>query len=123
MNGDQDSLQRSVMLLMAEYQLFDCDITWDTKLNFAVICNDLFWWGSADAESITEESITELEQALKDSDEIYGCLLYCCRMRKMRPQGAYYKHIDKEFRPLFNACGSERETGLGNPEAVKEKDL
>lgn len=120
---DQDTLQKSVMLLMAKYELFDSDIIWDINFKFLVICNDLFWWGTADAEELNISTIKQLEQALKDAGGIDGCDLYCCRMRKMRPQGACYKYIEEKNWSLFNKCGPERETGFGNPESVKEKDL
>ena len=32
----------------------------------------------------------------------------------MRPQGAYYKYIDKEVWHLFDEAGPEREVGKGN---------
>ena len=40
--------------------------------------------------------------------------LFCCRVRKMRPQGAYYKYIDKEVWHIFDEAGPEREVGKGN---------
>lgn len=100
---------------------------WRTDGDYAPVtllvdCNDLFVWGSADAETLTEQSINVLESAAEDMRALHprgdfdqAGLLYCCRMRKMRPQGAYYKHIEKPWWPLFNACGPERATGVGNP--------
>jgi hypothetical protein len=35
-------------------------------ITFFINCNDAFWWGSADAERITEANIGILEQAIKD---------------------------------------------------------
>jgi hypothetical protein len=104
----------------------------------AIGCNDTFFWGCADAEEVTPETIDALESALAEMREAskpwlreqdipnkaymesgsstFGDVLYCARARKMRPQGAMYKHMRPYMRPLFNACGPERETGLGNPE-------
>lgn len=51
-------------------------------------------------------------------NEFYGSYaldLYSCRIEGMRPQGAVYRHNKKELWPLFDACGPEREVGLGNP--------
>jgi hypothetical protein len=50
---------------------------------------------------------------------VWGCDLFVCRERKMRPQGAVYPE-DRRFWPLFDACGPEREVGLGNPHASPE---
>lgn len=38
----------------------------------------------------------------------WGAKLFCCRLRKMRPQNAYYKHIPVELQELFNECGPAR---------------
>lgn len=80
-------------------------------------CNDLFAWGCADGEDITEKTMPLFEQAFMDceGDVAVACDLYCSRIRKMRPQGACYSSIPEKFWPLFNACGEKRETGFGNP--------
>lgn len=96
-------------------------VWWNTDLEFFVNCNDVFAWGCADAEQITEGNLSEFSRACEDTDEgynlsIWGPLLFCARMRKMRPQGAYYKHIDKKFHHLFDACGSERKINFANPQ-------
>lgn len=45
--------------------------------------------------------------------------LFAARVRSMRPQGAAYKvRYDKSIWPLFDACGPEREIGMGNPRAI-----
>jgi hypothetical protein len=53
------------------------------------------------------------------SDEAHAInvaeLLFACRSRNSRPQGAIYKRISKALVPLFDACGPERMTGFGNP--------
>ena len=46
-------------------------------------------------------------------------LLFCARARKMRPQGAFYKHLKPELHDLFNACGEERGVNFINPENQK----
>jgi hypothetical protein len=79
-----------------------------------VICNDVFYWGTADLEEVTPENFHILEQSLKD-DEFYGDILFCARVRKMRPQGAFYKSLDDNQKKLFNECGPEREIDLTNP--------
>lgn len=110
---------------------------WQTEgdaapLTFFLNCNDLFAWGSADAEDITPDNIERLEKAIEeceaiDSDDgaMIGCDLFVCRERGMRPQGACYPQgggypEDRRFWPLFDACGPEREVGIGNPYAPGE---
>ena len=104
---------------------------WRTDEEYAPLsvfadCNDVFVWACADNEEITAENIDILEQSLKDLQavanaghnstcEIWAGVLFACRIRKMRPQGAFYKLIDKEAWSLFDSCGPERETGFGNP--------
>lgn len=87
----------------------------------SINCSDEFFWGSADAEDITEDTLAEFNKAVDDcGGEVLdgtASTLYCARRRKMRPQGAMYTYIDKEHWPLFDACGPVRDLELGNPYA------
>lgn len=88
-------------------------------ITFFVNCSDVFSWGSADLEDLTPERLEAFEQALKDCTDtagsnVYGPELFCARMRGCRPQGAAYPENERLW-PLFDACGPERDTGLGNP--------
>lgn len=100
------------------------DILWSEN-NFYANCSDLFWWGCADAEKITDKTFSVLKQSLKDietdteKDTGIGIWLYCCRQRKMRPQGAAYEYIKKEHWDLFDKCGPERKSEFGNPKEHK----
>jgi hypothetical protein len=87
-----------------------------------VNCNDIFWWGCADCENVSEETLEDLNNAIKDCSPCIttGLLLYCARAKKMRPQGAAYSYIPKELWPLFDECGPKRELGIGNPYAPGE---
>jgi len=96
-----------LLILTAKYDAMS-ELWWNEDLNFSAICNDVFWWGTADCEDITPDTIVMLEKALADGGILYGMMLYCARQRKMRPQGAIYKDIDKKYWPLFDACGPER---------------
>ena len=82
-----------------------------------VNCNDAFWWAVADCEDITEETLPQFNQAIKDcnGDEGLAAWLYCARKRGMRVQGAAYSYIPEELWPLFDACGPEREKDFFNP--------
>lgn len=73
-----------------------------------VLCNDLFYWATADAEEITLEEIPELQACLKTSEK-HGGLLWACRKRGMRPQQPYYKHFTDDERKLFDAAGPVRD--------------
>lgn len=97
------------------------DIWWRTDgeyapVTFWVLCNDVFYWATADMEPLTPETIGELERAYADvrtatGDASYGATLYCARRRKMRPQRPVYERLDERLRPLFDACGSPRARG------------
>lgn len=112
------------------------------KLFFYLDCSDTFWWGCADGESVTPDKIPILKSVhddLKAIDEAYDREtndthslharyhytgdLFAARVRKLRPQGACYPKVSKDV-PLFvakavaklyDACGPEREVGIGNP--------
>ena len=109
-----------VMRVLAATAFDNCeDVWWRVDGEYAPItlfvnCNDLFYWGCSDAEVVTEKNIDIFEQAYKDSED-HGDLLFCCRVRKMRPQGAYYEYFSEEDKVLFDACGPVREVGFGNP--------
>lgn len=103
------------------------DVWWRTDDEYAPItlfinCNDVFLWGCSDCEEVTPDNIAILEQCVKDVELIterrrHAEVLFCCRVRNMRPQGAYYeeRYCPKELWSLFDAAGPERETGVGNP--------
>ena len=112
--SEANPLDRFVMCLLALTAKHDVndELMWTEDLEFAVNCSDAFWWGTADVEAVTPETLPELEKALEDGGCEDGMLLYCARRRKMRPQGAMYKYIKKP--ELFNVF-PEREVGIGNP--------
>lgn len=88
--------------------------------------SDVFAWGGTDAEPITPDTLLALEQAYADlktvEAEEFTAELYAARQRGQRPQGAAYpsgaheswRHVSA----LYDACGPEREVGLGNPKAA-----
>lgn len=110
---EADHVMKRVLELTA---MHDChhSVFWHADLKMFALCNDLFWWATADGEQITIETLPIFERSLIEAEE-FGPELYCCRVRKMRPQGAYYQHLDKELWPLFDECGPERAVGIGNP--------
>lgn len=108
----------SVLRLASKYEFHD-DLFWTADLRFFVKCNDLFWWATADMEEITPDTLAELEKAYKDHAH-YGDVLYCCRRRSMRPQGAFYRDFNESIWDVFDACGPERPVKhgpFGNPKA------
>ena len=101
------------------------DVSWsrhadaEERGSLWINCNDFFAWGCADSESIeSAEDLLLLAQAMSDADlagdASWGPLLYCARRAKLRPQGAAYPK-NRGLWPLFDACGPEREVGIGNP--------
>ncbi len=100
------------------------DLSWNIhtgQAKFFLQCSDLFWWGTADFEPLTTDSLPAFERAAADlratgvrCAEVWASELYAARQRGMRPQGAAYP-IEPDLWPLFDACGPERETELGNP--------
>lgn len=134
-----------ILRLLKLVSLWDCNdsIWWKddyprgtdsgpSELQFFVHCNDIFCWGCSDCEEISNHAdLDQLEAAMNDASkpgknffgepnidyDSDGMLLYVARRRQSRPQGAVYKHIDERLWPLFDACGPEREPGLGNPVA------
>lgn len=104
-------------------------------VTFFVTCNDLFYWATADCEKLTPENIGMLKQAVVDVRTAMGvpggewprgrdfkdgwdewwhaggraAELFCARVRKMRPQRPCYKAIPDALKPLFDACGPERD--------------
>lgn len=100
---------------------------WNSEPCFFVVCNDVFAWGSADLEEITPKNIGMLEKAIvdvrkvaPDEDWLWGPLLFCARVRGMRPQGAVYPSGDRGiiFASLFDECGPHRPANLMNPQAT-----
>ena len=58
-----------------------------------VLCNDLFVWGSADAESLPHDEIGNLYKAW-EQDKAWGTDKWCCIRRNMKPQ----KPIEKAMK-------------------------
>lgn len=108
------------------------DYTANDEVKCLVDCNDLFFWGCADAEEIELCDLPLLQQAYDELHALsltntnlsgitaYTDWLYCCKKRSMRPQGAIYDNRPKEMWPLFNACGPHRPAEFGNPKETPE---
>jgi hypothetical protein len=113
------SLEKRILKLAQNYD-FIGELLPNQDLKFAINCSDVFMWGCADAEEIeTAEDVDLLQQACRDSND-HGWILYCVRKRGIRPQGSYYKSIDKNDWQLFNDCGPIRDLDFGNPKMIGE---
>lgn len=98
------------------------DLLWreqaDGSWKFFVICNDIFWWATADLEEITPDNIHILEESYKDLNAIdyvetsFTSMLFAARARGMRPQRPAYPRDDK-VAMLFDAVGPPREWADG----------
>lgn len=122
-----DKLDIALRVLQITSKYDECESVWwrtdgvYAPVTFLVNCNDLFYWACSDAEEITQDNIDIFEASYADAAECvgYGEMhageLFCCRVRGMRPQGAYYEHIIKNMWELFDACGPYREVDAVNP--------
>lgn len=130
---DQQELSDFILRVLRATAFDHCDeIWWRTDGEYAPVtflakCNDLFYWGGADCERITQQNVHLLERAKEDltavaikghrkgyAATLYAVDLFCCRVRGMRPQGCCYPR-EREAWPIFDACGPPREVGPGNP--------
>lgn len=116
-----DDFIRRVLIAMKD---FNDSLMWSVMgddIQFMVDCSDVFEWGTADGELLTEENIQLLEETIVECQEVFGYKaywsihLFVARQRKMRPQGAYYKYFDKGWHSLFDAVGPQREQSVLNP--------
>lgn len=95
-------------------------------LRVNVNCSDVFFWGSADSESIATsedvELLRSLAQQLEASDKNFAwylSLLYCATKRGIRPQNALLNTIEnKKVRNLLLSLGVERAVEFGNPKKL-----
>ncbi len=110
-NKEEDFI--TIARFVAEHDICH-EIFWDEDLETFINCNDVFYLGCNDTEPVLAKDLSLLKTCLIDAP-YDACMLFCARQRKMRPQGAMYKHIDKENWQLFNACGPAREIDFCNP--------
>ncbi|MEV7140732.1 hypothetical protein [Streptomyces tauricus] len=95
----------------------------DATVHLSANVSDVFAWGGADSEPITPDTLAALEQAYADLKAVGGedflADLYAARQRGQRPQGAAYPsgthEAWRQVSALYDACGPERELGIGNP--------
>lgn len=102
-----------ILRVLKIFQEYPEDLIWgideQNNVKFYINCNDLFYWGTADAEEITINNINLLEKIKTKYENEYSFVwkdLFCCRSRKMRPQKSVYTIIPKALHHLFDACGS-----------------
>lgn len=83
----------------------------DVKL-FA-LCNDVFFWATADCVEITAGDVPLLESCLADlavtGEEYYLAELLAARKRGLRPQAPFYKGMGQATAALFDACCTAEE--------------
>lgn len=112
------------VLKLARAGDFSGELLWYSdgeRITISVDVSDVFAWGGADCEDVTPERLPVLAQAMADlkaihpHDDMYTVDLYAARIRGERPQGAAYPKERAATQALFDACGPEREVGLGNP--------
>lgn len=70
------------------------EVTDPTTVLF-VICNDLFYWGTADAESLPNSEIGRLYK-MHMANKKYGSDKWCCLRRNLRPQVPVVEMMKKD---------------------------
>lgn len=60
-----------------------------------VNCNDVFAWGCADSEDITNDEVIELYKMWR-KDPTWGPAIWCIKKRNLMPQKPVYDAIKKE---------------------------
>lgn len=114
MNNLTERILKATAFNLCDSVFWRCDGEY-APVTFMAICNDTFWWGTADCEKITEENIGVFEQSIEDSKD-FAMELFVARVRKMRPMNCFCKGIqDPKVLEMFNACGPERNKDLFNP--------
>lgn len=110
-----------VFALFAEADHFECGVFWrvdmtpgrNREMTLFAECNDLFFWGTADAEPITVADVPLLRKALEDLRPLDAGYeighLFAARKRRLRPQRPCYKDFDPPVAALFDACCTEEE--------------
>jgi hypothetical protein len=67
----------------------------DETVVLFVNCNDLFYWGTADAEHFTTEDISELYK-MWEKDNLWGTDKWCCKHRNLQPQVPVKEDMKKQ---------------------------
>lgn len=84
-------------VLLTEDQIIINNGWWDKewpkdKITVAVICNDVFSWGLADAEEVLYHELPELYKMYK-KDPDWGIAVWCIKKRQLMPQAPVEKLI------------------------------
>lgn len=119
MSMNETNINNFIMRVLTATTHNNSDLFWKTNLEhhsitFFINCNDVFYWACSDVVEITEDNIEIFEQSYKDYEE-YGGILFCCRVRNMRPQGAFYQYFADDKKYLFDDCGPKRNIDILNP--------
>ena len=79
----------------------------EDNLKFTVDCSDVFAWGSADCEEVTDENFHIMVECAKVVDYVLGKdhddrsqyidWLFAAKVRKMQPQGAVLDYTTNEI--------------------------
>lgn len=108
-----------ILIWFAEHELQE-DLWWSHRsgqIKFYILCNDMFWWATADLEEILPEDLPQLTQAYQDLEALGGCQevwapqLWISRKRQMRPQRPWWdrERLPEGAKGLFLAAGPPRD--------------
>lgn len=92
-----------------------CDAPEYDPATLFINCSDFFHWACSDSVEVTPENVHILEESIRDCRQVTNerypneaPLLFCSRVRGMRPQKPYYEALDAKLWRLFDACGPDR---------------
>lgn len=91
-------------------------IWWDEKLNFYIVCSDIFYTSAADFQPVKDENLEDLKKSVDEcrkliytdnyDSEQYGFLLYCSRARNKKVLSHVIEKFPIAIQHLFNEVGS-----------------
>lgn len=99
---------------MTEALIWRIDMAAGPDVRLHAMCNDFFFWATADAEEITAADLPLLKSCLADLKQAddatyYLGELFAARKRHLRPQKPCYKDMHPSVAALFDACQTEAE--------------
>ena len=81
---EEDGEADALALLLVDGRLL-VHVDDEGMVMLSVICSDVFWWGTADAEALPYTQIGPLYEMVRANLK-YGAVHWCCLTRHLRPQ-------------------------------------
>lgn len=87
-------LADGVLFCNERHLVWDGQATTESTTVLYVGCNDLFYWGTGDAECLPNSEIGKLYKMHKENPK-WGSTKWCCLRRNLRPQAPVVKAMKK----------------------------